>query len=401
LKVVFPTLGHSKPPHFLLKFATYSILFCWLSILPAWAQPKLLHQDPEIYEHMREGLHHVYNFEFAEAQPHLIEIKKKYPDHPAYPFSQALILFTKNFPMRPDHADYPQFHYFVQDCMKKADAMLEKDPNHPDAVFFALSANSYLALMSSFSKEYLGAISTARKVYGYIKQGFGLQKTFPDFYYTSGLFYYYAEQYPQTHPIVKPVMIFFENGNKAQGLLDLNIAMLKAIYTKQETYILLSYIYLKYEANPAKSLEYSEKFYFNYPKNPFALSKYIEGLVFNHEYAKAKELLPKLQATHVKFFKMMGDIFAGIIEEKLHKDHEEAKLYYNKALLQCNTLKNKTDDPQSWCHLGLGRIAEMTGNRKKAILCYRKALDIAEYELIKKECLLRLNTEARHIRTKK
>jgi hypothetical protein len=305
------------------------------------------------------------------------------------------MLFIKNFPMKPTHPDYKQFDYFVNDCLKKSEAILEKQPENPDGIFFALSANSYLALMHSFSKDYLGAISSAKKVYTYIKQGFALTKLYPDFYYTSGLFYFYAEQYPQTHPMVKPLMVFFEDGNKQQGLLDLNIAMLKGIYTKQEASILLAYVYLKYENKPFKSLEYSEKFYYNYPNNPFALAKYIEGLLFTENFEKAKEMLPKLLATKVEFFKMVAEVYSGILEEKYGHRLDVAKAHYVKSLQLCAQLKNKSEDPQSFCYLGLGRIAEAKKDKKQAILLYRKALDIAEYESIKKECRERLNSETK------
>lgn len=361
----------------------------------SYGQYHLLHQDPAMFEHIRQGLDHLYNYEFEKAQSHFWEIKKKYPAHPSYPFSQALILFTKNFPMKPSHADYKQFDYFVNDCLKKSDVILKADPNHPDGVFFALTANAYLALMHSFAKDYFASISSAKKAYSYIKQGFAMKKVFPDFYYTSGLFYYYADQYPETHTMVKPLMIFFEDGNRQQGLIDLNIAMLKSIYTRQEADVLLAYVYLKYENKPAKSLEYSEKFYYNYSNNPFALTRYIEGLLFTEDFDKAREMLPKLRASSVDFFKMMAEVYSGILEEKQEKKYSEAKAHYAKALQMCPSLNNKTDDAQSFCYLGLGRIIELQGDRKKGVTYYKKALDIAEYEGVKAECKERIQREAR------
>lgn len=346
-----------------------------------------------MHDHIRQGLDHLYNYEFEKAQSHFWEIKKKYPAHPSYPFSQALILFTKNFPMRPGHADYKQFDYFVNDCLKKSEAILKADENHPDGIFFALTANAYQALMNSTAKDYFAAISSAKKTYSYIKQGFPLKKAFPDFYYTSGLFYYYADQYPETHPMVKPLMFFFEDGNKQQGLVDLNIAMLKSIYTRQESDALLAYIYVKYENKAAKSLEYSEKFYYNYPNNPFALARYIEGLLFTSDYDKVQEMLPKLRASSVAFFRMIAELYTAILEEKQNKKYEVAKVHYNKVLQLCSQLNNKTDDAQSFCHLGLGRIAELQGDRKKGVTHYKKALDMAEYESVKVECKERIKSE--------
>lgn len=375
----------------------YHILFLSLFAHLGSAQGTLLHEDPEMYKAIREGTTFLYNFEFEKAQIHFLQIKKKYPAHPAYSFSQALILFTKNFPIKQGHADYQKFNYFVNDCLKKSDVLLKQHPNNADGIFFSLTANSYLALMHSLSKDYLGAISSAKKVYSFMKQGFALKKSFPDFYYTSGLFYYYAEQYPETHPMVKPLMVFFENGNRAQGFLELNVAMLKGIYTQQEAEILLSYLYLKYENKPAKSLEYSERFYYNYSNNPMALAKYIEGLLLTEDYDKAKELLPKLTVTQSEFFKMVAELFAAMLEEKRSKRLEVAKAQYTKVLQLLTASVYKTDDQQSFCYLGLGRIAEAQGDRKKAFTYYKKALEITEYEGVKKECSERLNSEARSL----
>ena len=361
--------------------------------ISASAQFKMLHQDTEMFKAVRQGLNHVYNYEFEQAQPFFLEIKKKYPQHPAYSFTQALILFTKNFPIKPGHSDYKLFDHFVKECLLKSEALLEKDPDNYDGIFCALAAHSYQALMFSFSKDYFQSISAARKVYVYMKQGFELKKEYPDFYYTSGLFYYYAEQYPETHPIVKPLMWFFESGNKQKGLNDLNIAMLKGVYTKQESLMLLSYVTIKYESNPLKSQEYSEKLYFNYPNNPYALSRYIESLIFSKNYLKAIELLPKLHATKNPYFKMVSEVYNGIIQEKHFLNNTLAKSSYNDAIHICATLHNKTDDYQSFCYLGMGRISDAEKNNKKAIACYRKALEIGEYATIKAECKDRLSKE--------
>lgn len=371
-----------------MKFILFIIFIFNISLN---AQFKLLHQDPEMFRAVRQGLNHVYNYEFDQAQPYFAEIKKKYPQHPAYPFSQALILFTKNFPMKPGHPDYKIFDHYVKECLIKSEAILEKDPNNSDGIFCALSSHSYQALMFSFSKDYMQAVGAARKVYNYMKQGFNLKKEYPDFYYTSGLFYYYAAQYPETHPMVKPLMWFFENGNKKQGINDLNIALLKGIYTKQEALILLSYITIKYESDPLKSLEYSEKFYFNYPNNPFALSRYIEALIFSRNYNKAIELLPKLQVSKTDYFKMVAEVYSGMIQESHFKNYEFAKKSYSKAINMCTTLQNKTDDFQSFSYIGLGRISDIEKNRKRAIVYYRKSMEMCEYESVRKECKERIH----------
>jgi hypothetical protein len=374
----------------LLKFFV-ALLFCVIACSSnVLAQYKLLHQDAEMSRAIRLGLHHVYNFEFDKAQPYFLEIKKKYPQHPAFAFSQALVLFTKNFPMKPGHPDYKLFESHVKECLEKAMTILEKDPKNADGLFCALSANSYQALMHSFSKDYLQAVNSARKAYGFIKQGFAIKKEYPDFYYSSGMFYYYAKQYPETHPMAKPLMVFFEDGNKEKGLNDLNISMLRGIYTKQESMMLLSYLYVKYENKPAKSLEYSEKFYYNYPQNPFAIARYIEGLILTQEYAKAEDLLPKLRQSSSDFFRVFAEVYGAILEEKFNKRKDLAKQHYLIALQMCAALHHKTDDLQSFCYLGLGRIADAARDRKNAVLYYRKALDLAEYESVKKECKQRL-----------
>lgn len=376
---------------------TLSLFLLFASFFGAKAQTKLLHHDNEMLVAINQGLNHLYNFEFEQAEPYFLEIKKKYPSHPAYPFSQALKLFTKNFPMKPGHPDYKNFELHVNDCLNKSLAILDKDPENADGIFCALSAQSYQALMFSFSKDYLQAINSARKVYGFIKEGFDKKKEFPDFNYSSGLFYYYADQYPKTHPMVKPFMLFFENGNKEMGINNLNVSMLKGVYTRQESLILLSYIYIKYENNPQKSLEYSEKLYFNYPNNPFALSKYIEGLLFSSNFAKAKEMLPKLQATTSDYFKVLAEVYTGYLVEKHDKRNDLAKEHYFKALIMCRKLFQKTDDPQSFCYLGLGRIADAEKDRKRAMLFYRKAESMAEYEMVKIECKQRMQPNGRSL----
>ena len=67
-----------------------------------------------------------------------------------------------------------------------------------------------------------------------MKTGFDLMHKNPEFYYTTGLYNYYREQYPESHPGYKTVVWVLAGGDKEKGLQLLHKASKEALFTKTE-----------------------------------------------------------------------------------------------------------------------------------------------------------------------
>jgi tetratricopeptide (TPR) repeat protein len=272
-----------------------------------------------------------------------------------------------------------QYKLNLEKCVELAEPMLADKDKFPEAVFFLLSSHGYIALSHTFTKDYLKAANEARKAYGFMKDGFKMIEKNPEFYATSGLYDFYIEQYPETHPIVKPAMIFFANGNKKLGLDYLDVASKKAIFSKVEATYYLAHIYLKYENLPAKSLIYSTLLAEKYPNNLIFLMRNVEGLVLAGKYEEAIPKIEVLRKNPDKVYQLAANVFEGIIAEKSKKNDKLAAGFFW-ASFKFQHDEQYTKNYHAMAYAGIARIYNRSNDKKKAKEFYEKCLDIAEYK---------------------
>lgn len=116
----------------------------------------------------------------------------------------------------------------------------------------------------------------------------------PEFLYSSGVYNYYRICYPEIHPILKPFMFFFADGNKKLGLAQLE-AGIKTVFVKNESLFYIGYIYNKYEGTPAKGLPFSLELTKKFPNNHWYSLQRAELLSLTGNYEGANEFIEKLE----------------------------------------------------------------------------------------------------------
>ncbi len=335
--------------------------------------------DPALQQSIQKTLDHIYSYDFAEAEVYLKQLRTRYPNHPIGPILQATKLQWQYMPLKDNPAFAAQFAQSCNQALASAQKMIEKDGDDPEGVFFALTAHSYLALKLYNEGETMKAVNEAKKAYSYMKQGFKLMEKNPEFYFTTGLYNYYVERFPMDHPIVKPVMLFFQDGDMALGLRQMDVASKRAIFTRIETCFYLSHIYLEHESQFAKAAVYAKQLAEKHPQNALFVIRYTESLLLSGRYDEAKEWLNRLKTLNHKFVPMPAKVLeAMLLEKDDHKDTEAAVLYL--AALKLPYYDNYTKEYYAFANAGLARIAARANDRNKAKACYKKALDYAEYK---------------------
>jgi tetratricopeptide (TPR) repeat protein len=359
-----------------MKKRHWSLLFLLAS---AFAQAQVL-QDAETVQWLHQGIDKMYNYEFAAAEPVFEKVRQRYPQHPVYPMLKALETSLKYVPLGNNAAVINTYRNYLNDVVKKAEMLLDKNEKDAEGVFFAMSAHGFLALSYAEEDKTTAAVGEARKTYGYLKDGRKMVEQYADFYSPTGVYNYYVEQYPETHPIVKPFMIFFADGDKALGLKQLEIAGQRGIFTKTEALFFLIQIYIKHEQKPAKALTFSQQLIAKYPNNILYAMRHAEMLIANRRYDDALPYIGQVARHPDKVFQSTAAVFNGLIEEKQKKDHAKARSYYQKAVNMNALNKRYNNDYIAMTFAGLARIAAAEGKKEAAKNYYRKCLDIAEYE---------------------
>ncbi|PMD96686.1 hypothetical protein BWI97_10970 [Siphonobacter sp. BAB-5405] len=363
-----------------MKNHTYLRLLLLLSffIFQSPSAKSQILNDRETQQQVIEALKNIYNFEFKEAEPFQQKIKAKYPNHPVNALLLAIQTYWQYLPVSENASAASRYQSYLNQSLEQAEQMKSADKHDTEATFFLLASHSYLAMLESDRGEFMKATSEAKRTYNYMKKGFKLTEQNPEFFFSTGLYNYYREQYPQDHPIVKPIMVFFQNGNKTLGLKQMETGYQRGIFTKTEAAYYLVYVLIKHENNPAKALTYSTPLLKEYPNNPVYLTRHTEALTLAGRYADAEPLAQQLAQKKQVVFKSSGEVFLGLILEKGKKNDAAAASYYHKAL-QNKISEQYTQDYHAMAYCGLARIADRSGKQDQAREYYRKAQKLAEY----------------------
>ncbi len=336
--------------------------------------------DNESKQLIIKGLDKLYNYEFKEADVFFQKIKQKYPKHAVSPLLSALQIQWQYFPVEQNPKLLNQYIALLEKCQALAEPMLNDPANKAEGTFFLVASHGYIALVLNDKKEQVKAANEARKAYGYLKDGRKWTEKNPEFLFTSGLYNFYRIQYPETHPIVKPAMIFLDDGNKKLGLLQLEQAVHKSVFSRNEAAHYLTGVNLKYESNYPKALVFSTWLHEKYPNNLLYSMRHAESLVMNGKYDDALVLIQILKKSNEKTYLLAGSLFEGQIAEKARKNDKQAGDIYGAIVSKMPPNDRYTTDYYAMACAGLARIAHRAGNRKKAKELYEKCLEYAEYK---------------------
>lgn len=361
-------------------------VFTLLCVLVAFhLQAQKLLEDEKALQMVKEGTDFIYNQQYGQAEKHIEKIGQKYKNHPVYPMMKAMNIYWKNIPVDAENKHYHVIKQYLSSTIELADQLLKKDKNDIEGIFFALIAHASNAQFYSEEEKYLKAINEAKKAYTYIKKGFDLTDESPEFYFSTGLYNFYREQYPETKPIYKSLVWIFPSGDKELGIEQLELATRKAIFTKAEASSWLTHIQLRYMDKPEEAIRHAKTLLEQYPNNLHFKKNYTETLIAVQNYKEAQPFINDLMDSPGDFYQMVAKVFKGICTEKKQKDYTKAKKIYETALEESEKLGKVTNNYKSYAYAGLARIADKQGDTEKAREHYKKALELAEYKIIKQE----------------
>ncbi|MEZ0611596.1 tetratricopeptide repeat protein [Fibrella sp. WM1] len=356
----------------------------FLLLLAPFFAPAQILNDPAAQQTVTKVLDNAYNYEFAEAGTYLRQLQTRYPQSPVVPVLRALILYWQNLPISESRTVTNQYVQQVDAAIKGVEQLIAKNENDPEAIFLGLTAHGYMAMKHNFDNESLKAVGESRKAYVYMKDGFQLMDKNVEFYFSTGLYNYYVERYPIDHPVVKPFMVFFKDGDINLGLRQMETAAKRALFTRPEANLYLAHIYVKHETNFPKAVEHLDYLVDHYPKNPIFLLRYVEALLLAGRYSEAEAALKRLKTMQHKLLPAAIHTFEGLLAEKAEKNDAEAGRSYQAALKQPVNIAF-TQEEHGLAYAGLARIAARAGNPTQAKAYYKKALDVAEYKFVIRE----------------
>lgn len=368
--------------HFKQFFFFLSSLY--LTINTIQAQSPLL-EDSVTRTTIHQASFHMYSMESDEALRLIETLKPKYEQHPVYPFFKGVALSWAIRGQEKDEAVLSEIIELFEATALLSEQMLSNNPNDVEAIFFALGAHSNLSQFYADNQQTMKAVKEAKKAYNYMKIGFDLTAQFPEFYFSTGLYNYYREKYPEIYPIYKPFAWFFSEGNAAKGLTQLEAATKKSIFSQTEANMYLAHIWLRYEDKPLNALPFIDKLIRQYPENHFYYTLYLEAHLSAKNPGRSLELIEKLHQQESQYYQIAALVYEGLYLERIKGSNAAALEKYLAAIQKVDKEELNANHLLSLAHLGAGRIYLENNDKTAAHAQLKKAASKAKYNSVMKE----------------
>lgn len=344
-----------------------------------FSQASYLHR-PDLLEKVAHGLQNTYNFNFDEALSTQKELLQTTPDHPAPLFLEALIIYWQHFPLLPDHPAAKRFVDLMDQCVEQAEELTKHELTYQEGVFFDLFGRAFKAMFWADNGKSGKVVSDLGHMYKKTKEGKELKDQFVEFYFSTGLYNYYIEAYPEAHPVYKPLLAFMQKGDKELGLEQLNYAINQAVFLKVESILFMSLIQLKYEKDLNTASIYARRLHHDYPQNTYYQGHLLTILLHQRRYEEAKELLEDMEGQNDGWSRMIRTLATAFIAET--NKEEKSEEAYKLLLKSAENFGPIADIYSAMAYMGLSRLHAQKGLENEARKFARKAGKYTTYEFI-------------------
>jgi hypothetical protein len=343
--------------------------------------------DPASEALTRAGIDHIYNLEFDSARTEFGKVIAAHPDHPAGHFFLAAVEWWRIMADIENTAYDDNFIGMLDRVIEVCDRRLEKDEKDIAALFFKGGALGFQGRLYGNREDWIQAANKGRSALPIVQETYRLAPENEDVLFGIGIYNYYAASIPEMYPFVKPLMLFFPEGDKAKGLDQLRHASKKAKYADTEAAYFLLQILYNFEKQNAEAGLLAADLHAKYPNNPLF-----------HRYAgRTAAALGQWEIAQATFGEILersrsGKLGYGPVVER------EARYYLGVAGMQRGALDSalahfyrcdelsRTIDAEKWtgfmtlANLKIGMIFDLQGKRDLAIKQYEKVLDMKDYQ---------------------
>ncbi len=362
----------------ILRFLIVTLLFISAGS-PGNCQYKILESKGAV-EQVQQTIDSIYNLNFDAADIMIADLEKKLGDYPGLLLLKAFYLSWKFRPIRLEHASYSLFENYLKQGIDKSEALLNENSENIEANFFLMACHSFLAELYVGNGQNFKALGEAQSAYKHIKVGFDYVDEYPEFNFSSGIFNYYREKYPEENPFYKSVTWFFRSGDKKEGLSMLKKGSQLAVFTKAECLTYLFHIYLRYENEPQSAIYYAHILIDKYPNNLHYISNFVENSIRLGKIGEIKPYILRLTESEQPYYQYLGEIFYGAYIVEKEESLNEALTHLRKANKLGDQDNIRMTHYDSILFYEFGIINKKLGNIELANDYLKKSIKSAEYK---------------------
>lgn len=362
------------------------IMLVWIFIPWSVASSQVSYLDrPDLLEKVERCLYYTYDFSFDEARKIQSELAAATPEHPAPDFLEALIVYWENFPLQPSDKASIHFIDLMDRVLELAEKLTDNSGTYTEGVFFDLFGRAFKAMFWADNGKPAKALPDLGTMYRQMKKGIELKDQFVEFYFSTGLYNYYIEAYPEAHPAYKPLVSFMHKGDRELGLEQLNYAINHTVFLKVEAINFMSLIQLNYENDLNSAAIYAERLVRDYPGNIYFQGLLVNILLYQHRFNRVKEVLTERVKGNDGYSEMIRTLAGAFMDEREPGRETMAGTGYRKTIELAETFGPIADIYQAMGYMGLSRLYQRKGLQRDSESYARKASHFTNYRFILEE----------------
>ena len=363
------------------------VIFDQIEVVPAAGNVKgMLLLDKDIQYELEGAVDNMYNFKYALAEKQFKSIRRRYPDHPLPYFLMGLSQWWKIVPTNIQTQQYDKlFFAYMDTTIQKAEVMYDKNEKNFEASFFLAAAYGFTARLHSERSNWRKATVASKRALEFMekaKAGNGLS---PEFLFGEALFNYYSIWIHENYPMLRPVLVFFPDGDKRLGLKQLAYVANTGFYTGTESKFFLMKIYANDEKKMEDALRLSESLALKYPDNAYFQRFYARLLFVQGYFSKAEkvslDILNKLDQQMPGYEAVSGRYASYIlayINQHKYRDFDKAEQYYKNSIMFAEMSNERDSGYFINSYVNLARISKEKDDLAAAKHYYEIVLQISE-----------------------
>ena len=335
----------------------------------------------------RAGIDHIYNMQFDSARAEFRRVIESHPDHPAGHFFLAAVEWWRIMADIENTAYDRDFIGMLDGVIDICDRRLESDEHDVAALFFKGGSLGFQGRLHGNREDWIKAANSGRGALPIVQETYRLAPDNDDVLFGIGIYNYYAAIIPEMYPFVRPLMLFFPEGDRARGLEQLRRASRLARYAKTEASYFLLQILFNFEKQYPEAGLVAVELHRKYPDNPLF-----------HRYAgRTAAALGQWETAAETFGEILqrargGKLGYGTIVER------ESRYYLGVIGMQNGTLDSalahlyrcdelsrtldagKATGFMTLANLKMGMIYDLQGKRDLAVKQYDKVLGLKDHQ---------------------
>jgi tetratricopeptide (TPR) repeat protein len=339
---------------------------------------------------LMQSIDYTYNVDYNNAERLAKEVQKRYPDHPAGYFAEAISLWWQI--MLDKESEQVESHFLkcIDEVIERCNKTLDTMPWDLANLFFKGGAIGYRGRYYAQKESWFRAATDGLAAYKILIQCMQIAPFNRDILLGIGYYDYFAVALPDKYPALKPLMAFAPNGDKKMGILQLKATAKSARYSGLEAKVMLLQIYYTFEKNFNEAFSIAKELFTQYPNNPY-LHRYFgrcQVALGIADYERTwLEILRRCKNKQRGY-----DIKTSREGVYYYGTGLYNSGYYDRAIkyfIKCDEISKKIDKEVSGfriqSNLKIGKIYDILKNRTKAIEYYKKVLTWSDNNGSRKE----------------